>query len=49
MNVLRHDDISQNYKPIAPAYSFKDLQEQITTRSVGEQRLPRAATEREEM
>jgi hypothetical protein len=49
VNVLRHNDISQNYKPVAAAYSLKNLQQEIAARSLGEKRLPLVATERQEV
>ena len=49
MNMLRHDDVSQNYEPIAAAHSFKSLQEQIASFSTLEIWPSLVATEREEM
>jgi hypothetical protein len=49
MNVLRHNDISQNDKPITPSHPFKYLQKQIATVGVVEKWLAPVTTEREKV
>ena len=46
MNMLGHDDISQNYKPVAAADSLKNFQEEIASISAIEEGLAVVAAER---
>ena len=49
MNMLGHDDISQNHEAIAAAHSFKDLQEEVTAGLATEKWLTPVTTERDKV
>ena len=49
MNMLGHDDVSQDHQPIAAAHAFECPQEQISAICVAEQWLALVAAKRHEM
>ena len=49
VDVLRHDHVAHDDKPITPANLLQDREKQIATACAAQQRLPPAATTSDEM